>query len=142
MKSVFIKVIRDSYYKDRTIGKVFVDGEFLGYSLEDAYRGNSVKIKKHTAIASGVYEVKIKRSPSKGVDRMYIENVPNFVGIQIHSGNYIKDTDGCILMGLSRTYDGDNSIITDSRKAVDKLFEIVKNAKNSYIEVINLNQIQ
>lgn len=45
-------------------------------------------------------------------------NVPNFEGVRIHSGNKAKDTEGCILVGVTK---GTN-VINNSRDAFNPLF--------------------
>jgi hypothetical protein len=56
-------------------------------------------------------------------------DVPNFEGIRIHSGNDDGDTEGCILVGLSRGKD----MIFDSRLAFVKVKELI-GAKIAYDE--------
>lgn len=141
MKDLFLKLIRENYYEDRTIGRVFINNVFFGFSLEDTVRPKNIKIREKTAIHEGVFLLKIKKSPSKNEERIYIENVPNFVGIQIHSGNDVNDTSGCILIGKKREYKSSKSRIYRSKEAIDELFNIVKIAENAYIEIINLNQV-
>jgi len=57
--------------------------------------------------------------------------VPGFEGVRIHSGNTNHDTEGCILVGRTRSKD----FIGQSRKAFDKLFEKMKKAKNITITI-------
>ena len=59
-------------------------------------------------------------------------NVPNFEGVRIHSGNTNHDTEGCILVGQTRSKD----FIGQSRKAFDKLFKKLETAKEITIEIV------
>jgi len=52
-------------------------------------------------------------------------NVPNFEGVRIHPGNSNHDTEGCILVGRTRSKD----YIGQSRKAFDSLFLKMQKAK-------------
>jgi len=106
-----------------TIGKLSVDGKFECYTLEDVER--AVKIKNETAIPKGKYKVVITPSNRFKRDLPLLQNVPNFEGIRIHSGNTNHDTEGCILVGQTRATD----FIGNSRKAFDKLFAKLKKAK-------------
>ena len=52
-------------------------------------------------------------------------NVPNFEGVRIHPGNVAEDTEGCILVGQTKSLD----FIGNSKKAFAKLFAKMKLAK-------------
>jgi hypothetical protein len=115
-----------------TPGKLYIDGTFECYTLEDVVReipGRPVsewKIKKETAIPVGKYRVIITPSPKrKGRLMPLLLNVPGFAGIQIHSGNDAEDTEGCILLG---TYRESADIIRGSTEAFRKFFEKLKAA--------------
>jgi hypothetical protein len=58
-------------------------------------------------------------------------NVPNFEGVRIHPGNSNHDTEGCILVGTTRSVD----FIGNSRKAFNKLFAKMKTAKDITITI-------
>lgn len=110
-----LKLIRDIQDKDRTLGKLFVNGVRLYYTVEDAVRDE--KIYGKTAIPFGVYNVVITMSHRFRKPLPLLENVPGFEGIRIHSGNTELDTDGCIIVGKTRT----NSGVGQSRIAMDFL---------------------
>lgn len=110
-----------------TIGKLYVDGVFFAYSLEDVDRQletGGKKIKAQTAIPRGVYGVVIDFSTRFQKQMMHVLNVPQFEGIRIHAGNTDKDTEGCILLGKVRS---DNAVF-NSREAVNALFDKVQQA--------------
>ena len=106
-----------------TIGELYVNGVFECYTLEDVER--DVKVKNETAIAKGKYKVVITYSNRFKRDLPLLLNVPNFEGVRIHSGNTNHDTEGCILVGLTRSKD----FVGNSRKAFTKLFNKIKNQK-------------
>jgi len=112
-----------------TIGELYVDGVFECYTLEDIER--DVKIKSETAIPKGSYKVMITMSNRFKRHMPLLLNVPNFEGVRIHAGNTNHDTEGCILVGMTRSKD----FIGKSRKAYDKLFKKMQNAKNITIEI-------
>ncbi len=113
-------------YKSDTciIGELSVDGIFECFTLEDVER--PVKVKGETAIPKGTYKVIINES--KRFKRLLplLLNVPSFEGVRIHSGNTNHDTEGCILVGQTRH----KNYIGQSRKAFNKLFKKMQNAKD------------
>jgi len=113
-----------------TIGELYVNGVFECYTLEDVER--DVKIKNETAIAKGKYKVVITYSNRFKRDLPLLLNVPNFEGVRIHSGNTNHDTEGCILVGLTRSKD----FVGNSRKAFTKLFNKIKNPKEINLTII------
>ena len=86
-----------------TIGKMFLDGNYLCDTLEDVVRPADAKIAGKTAIPAGTYKCKKTWSPRFKKVLPQILNVPNFTGVRIHTGNTAKDTEGCILVGLNKT---------------------------------------
>jgi hypothetical protein len=107
-----------------TIGELYIDGKFECYTLEDKER--KVKIKGETAISKGTYIVGITLSNRFKKLLPILLNVPNFEGVRIHSGNSNHDTEGCILVGTSRSED----YIGNSRLAFGKLFKKMQLAKS------------
>ena len=107
-----------------TIGEMTIDGKFECYTLEDIER--DVKIKCETAIPKGTYKVIINQSNRFKKLMPLVLNVPNFEGIRIHPGNSNHDTEGCILVGQTRSKD----YISKSRKAYEILFAKMKLAKD------------
>lgn len=113
-----------------TIGELYIDGVFECYTLEDVER--DVKIKNETAISKGTYKVIINQSNRFKRLLPLLIDVPNFEGVRIHSGNTNHDTEGCILVGKTRSLD----FIGQSRKAFDSLFKKMQEAKNITIEIL------
>jgi hypothetical protein len=109
--------------ENSTIGELKVDGKFECYTLEDKER--EVKIKCETAIPKGTYKVIINQSNRFKKLLPLLLNVPNFEGVRIHPGNTNHDTEGCILVGRTKSKD----FIGQSRKAFESLFAKMKVAK-------------
>lgn len=115
MKEAKLLVIRDTFTDDTTIGKLFVNGEFFCYTLEDAVRDYGVKVKGDTAIPRGKYKVKISRSSrfKRLMPMVYTESNGyelvnggiSFKGIRIHGGNTHNNTEGCILVAHNKVND-------------------------------------
>lgn len=118
-----LKLIRNIYTRNSTIGDLSVNGKFECFVLEDPVRPE--KIAGITAIPAGTYSVVITRSPKFGRDLPLLEDVPGFEGIRIHPGNSAADTEGCLLPGRTRAMD----FVGESRAAFGALFDQLKQAQ-------------
>jgi len=94
-----------------TPGELFLDGVFECYTLENPAHG----AKPHKAIPAGRYAVDITYSPRFARPLPEVLGVPGFVGIRIHPGNAVADTEGCILVGRTRATDwvGESAVAFD-----------------------------
>lgn len=110
-----------------TISKLFINGTFECFILEDKLRENSSysgftvsyqKIIGKTAIPSGKYKIDITYSQRFKRFLPLLNNVPGFKGVRIHPGNTDKDTEGCLLPGQWTK----GGIVTKSRVTFDALF--------------------
>ena len=126
---IYIKRLHKT--KNSTIGEMTIDGKFECYTLEDVER--DVKIKCETAIPKGTYKVIINKSNRFKKLLPLVLNVPNFEGIRIHPGNTNHDTEGCVLVGRTRSKD----FIGQSRKAFDSLFKKMQDSKEEILLIIS-----
>lgn len=125
---------RDIRTQRSTTSKVYVDGEFECFSIEDRDRRLSTdmpldeitakKVKGQTAIPEGKYKCIVTHSNRFDRPLPLLVNVPGFEGVRIHPGNTSADTEGCLLPGVSRQVD----FVGSSRVAFEKLFIKIKNA--------------
>ncbi len=132
---------KDTY----TIGKLYIDNNYFCDTLEDKdrnlYQFNpvgtimSIKVKGHTAIPKGLYEIMWTYSNRFKRYTPQIMNVPGFDGIRIHSGNTDADTEGCVLLGLNKVV----GRVINSRVTCDKFYDIIekeiKNKKEVWIQI-------
>lgn len=116
-----------------TIGRLYVNGEFYCNTLEDTVRDinkngtfdcGEFKIKGHTAIPYGEYEVIVNYSPKFKRELPRLLNVPHFEGILIHRGNTHKDSSGCVLVGENKK----KGMVLNSTKYELELTRILKEA--------------
>lgn len=132
------KWLKDKY----TIGNLFVDGVFFCNILEDkvidlnkngTFDCGEFKIKGHTAIPYGTYEIDITYSPKFKRELPILLNVPHFEGIRIHRGNTISDTNGCLLTGENKEI----GKVLNSTKYEVELIKLLKQAisKNEKITI-------
>ena len=120
-----LRVNRFKYGPKSTIGSLFIDGVKFCYTLEDVVRKEGSKVNGQTAIPAGTYKVIIDASTRFKRDMPHILEVPNFVGVRIHSGNTDADTEGCILLGIK--IDSDD-FISGSHEAFNQFFIKLKGA--------------
>ena len=112
-----------NYEEHQTTGRfILTENEellFKSYSLELPDLKN---IAFFSCIPVGDYICKIEFSPSHGYC-FHILNVPGRDHILIHSGNYNKDTEGCLLLGEDLTdINGDGlRDVTNSVKTIEAL---------------------
>jgi hypothetical protein len=111
-----MRVTRQVFTDESTIGELTIDGVHQCFTLEDKVRDE--KIFGQTAIPAGRYEVTVSFSNHFKKKLPLLMNVPNFEGVRIHPGNTAKDTKGCILVGMTK---GTN-VVSNSRDAFDALF--------------------
>jgi len=128
---MLIEVKRFEFKDTHTVGKMYVDGVYECYTLEDAVR-NGTKVLGKTAIPIGTYKLIIDASTRFKQDMPHILNVPDFTGVRIHAGNTSADTDGCILLGS--TWAG-KDFIGNSKIAYKKFFDKLKQNKTVSITI-------
>lgn len=139
-----IKVKRKWKKEAYTIGKMYINNEYICDTLEDKDRGLTsnmsvaqicgVKVHGETAIPTGRYLVDMKTvSPRFGGRAQYLFckgrlprlcNTPGYQGVLIHIGNTAKDTDGCIIIGENKAV----GQVLNSTATFRKLYPILKAA--------------
>lgn len=132
-------IIRDTFNTNETLGKLYLNGEFMAHTLERAWADNRKNI---SCIPRGVYDVRV-RTASESATRDYVhllvKKVPGRSYILFHYGNTKKDTRGCILTGLMRRKSNDG--ISYSRKAHTALLErILRDNLAQEIELVIKNR--
>lgn len=91
-----LEVQRKTFTDKSIIGELFLNGAHEAYTLEPPKHDF-----KPCAIPVGTYDVTLRYSPKHGRIIPHVENVPGFSEIEIHIGNFPKDTEGCLLVGQS-----------------------------------------
>ncbi len=129
--TMLIEVKRFEFKDTHTVGKMYVDGVYECYTLEDAVR-NGTKVIGKTAIPIGTYKLIIDASTRFKQDMPHILDVPDFTGVRIHAGNTSADTDGCILLGSSWA---GKDFIGNSKIAYKKFFDKLKQNKTVSITI-------
>lgn len=91
-----LTLIRDVKGDKAILGKLYFNGGIVCYTLENAAK----------AIPCGVYMVQNSKSPKfkRELPLIWNAKVPAKRGIRIHVGNSVKDSSGCVLVGMGRNY--------------------------------------
>ena len=131
---MILQLKRNIFTDDSTIGELSIDGVFICFTLEDKVR--DVKIQNVTAIPYGKYEIAITFSNRFKQYMPLLLKVPNFEGVRIHSGNKSTDTEGCILVGSSKSL----NFIGNSRATYKTLFAKLKTAAKTEKLYINVTK--
>lgn len=125
-----IEVVRFEFGSDYTLSRVLIDGMFVCYAIEDEIRDK--KVKGETAIPYGTYKIGMryspKFSPKTGHDMLWVQDVPGFEYILIHTGNTDDSTEGCLILGdRLGQLDGQRAVL-DSKAAYNKFYPLVSKA--------------
>lgn len=142
-----------------TIGKLYVDGEYVCDTIEDTVRdldkdgkfaNGEVKIPGKTAIPYGRYEITMKvKSPKYSNFSKYswakkydgylprLLNVPHFDGVLIHVGNSALDSEACVLVGENKVVGKVINSVNTFRRLMDEyLVPAKKRNEKIFIEVV------
>ena len=134
-----------------TIGKLYIDEQYICDTLEDTDRGlnqnmslEEIKKKKvygETAIPTGTYKVDMNTISPKFKSRTWAKPyggkiprlvaVPGYEGVLIHPGNKAADSLGCILVG-------ENTVVgqvVNSQATFKKVMNILTKGDNITITI-------
>lgn len=107
---------RELYREDGVFGDLISEsGDLSLLTLEHSY-GLLPKVPK------GEYVCKRTVWHKKGIPTFEITGVPNATRILFHTGNLEQDSEGCVLLGLSRTESTDGVTKIGSSKDAHKRF--------------------
>lgn len=94
---------REPYGEKSTLGELFENGKHFVYTLELPWKSNQHGV---SCIPPGTYQVTLEPSAKFGGRKTpHIKNVPGRDNILIHVGNYPHDTEGCVVVGLTKSKD-------------------------------------
>lgn len=114
-------VLKRIFQNDKyTIGKLYLNGTYLCDTLEPP------KYVNHPCIDKGTYRIGYQYSNKFGRNMPFLLSVNGRVGIMIHSGNYPKDTQGCILVGRNLQ----KGSVSNSKKTFDNVNSIIQGVVN------------
>lgn len=113
-----ITVLRDTYTSLSVTSEVLLDDVQRWYGIEPPNRPGP----KPYCIPAATYKVILAESVHFGMQVPCIQDVPGFTGIEIHPGNFPRNTHGCLCIGEGRAVDD----VTQSRAAFDELMSLLR----------------
>ncbi len=112
--------LKRNYLSDCVQGVMELECGWRCMTIERPDLGNKQSI---SCIPEGVYEYFFRKSPTNG-DVLELRNVVNRTHIQIHIGNWVKNSVGCILVGRTFKLDpGKEPMVTSSTPTMEELLE-------------------
>lgn len=109
---ILVELKRDSYNAQTTLGKLYINGEYFCETLEDTVRATGIKVKRETALPSGIVGmIKLHRSNKFKRDVLLLttDGKVSFSGkgisfsyAYLHGGNKHTHTEGCPLVAKKR----------------------------------------
>lgn len=134
-----VKIERFAYTPHGVFGELSTD-EFKCYSLENPWKNNEPNI---SCIPFGLY--RIKRDDYKGrYPNFRIINPPTGrTNIEMHRGNTIRDTRGCILLGTLYRIDNQYNkyLIVDSKDAMDLWMNVMNGINEAILTIFNRSDL-
>ena len=120
-----LKLVRGKATADAVEGRLYVDGVFECFTVED--RPRDKKIYGVTGIPAGIYKVIVTMSNRFKKRLPEVLDFPGFKGFRILAGNSSKDTEGCIIVGSVNTKD-DDDWVGGSKIAMARLLPKIEDA--------------
>lgn len=127
-----------------TFGRLTLrDGSRI-YTLEPPWRGNEVK---NSCIPEGVYALQLRESPQvrrasggEYTEGWEVADVQGRSFIMFHPGNWVRDTEGCILTGTGFSWEASaGPMVTSSRIAFRALMNALTVSDFWDIKIVNMN---
>lgn len=84
------------------------------------------KVPGATCIPPGEYGIALTLSARFKTELPLVQDVPGFTGIRLHAGNVVEDTDGCILVGLTRSSGTTTPWLGRSREALARVLALFR----------------
>lgn len=118
-------VLKRKFQNDKyTIGRLYLGNVYLCDTLEPPKHVN------HPCIDTGTYPIIYQPSKKFGRNMPFLLNCNGRVGIMIHTGNYPRDTQGCILVGVNITK-GSVSFSKKTFEDVNAIIQAILHLKGS-----------
>ena len=136
-----LNLMRMSTGAESTTGALYIDGEFACFTLEDTKRMK--KVAGETRIPDGLFRIALRteggltakytaRYGSMHRGMLWLQDVPGFEWVYIHTGNKRGHTEGCLLVGdsLNNNQQADG-FVGKSREAYQRIYPQIAGAIES-----------
>jgi hypothetical protein len=136
LASINLLIIRNTFTKVSTIGKLYLNGEEICDTLELPFKDNQRSI---SCIPDGHYKVRLRlarESATRDYLHLLVKDVPDRDYILFHIGNKSSDSRGCVLVGLGTEQD----YVKNSTLAMEILMKEIINLGGENINLIIKNQ--
>lgn len=143
-----MEIILERKYRnaESTEGNLYINGKWFCHTIEDVVRAKpgewkkQLKIYAQTAIPYGRYRVKVTWSPKFKRLLTAILDVPDFIGIRIHSGTSEKSSAGCVIISdkADDGPNGDRNRLIKDNKAMNDLCDLVLKAQKTEMVCIEI----
>jgi hypothetical protein len=112
------------------------DSDYTAITLEHAFEGQPGVFKP--IIPAGDYTCQRYFSPKHGYDVFLVCDVPGHTYVEIHIGDFNKDSDGCVLLGQGTSIDTDGArMLTKSTLAFRQFMELQQDINEFELTVID-----
>ena len=121
-----LTLVRYTRTDEAILGSLYLNGAFICHTLENA----------SNVIPCGMYAVQNSKSPKfkRELPLLHNAQVPASRGIRIHVGNTAKDSQGCVLVGMTReVHLLGGSKLKESKAAETMVTMICRNESNLVI---------
>ena len=138
MKTLRLKRIKSNSMG--TLGLLTIDGVEICQTLELPWVDvelDGISDKNVSCIPDGVYFCKRDYYHAKGYEVFEVQNVKGRDQILIHVGNYLRDTKGCILVGLQSGEANGQYCVYKSLPAFNTLMKILKDENEICLEIVS-----
>ena len=98
----------------------------------------AIKIHGKTAIPTGTYSIQFKVSNKLGYKVPWLQDVPGFEDVYLHIGNYTKDTEGCILVGLNTGVMNDKDLTPYIGQSTAAFMQLMHNLEQDEVNTIEV----
>ncbi len=138
-----ILVFRDTFTPTTTSGKLFINGKYFCFTLEDRMQPHGIKVYGETCIPEGTYYVDVTMSArfkrlmpiffnqTNGYELIKDNN--SWKGLRLHGGNKHTDSDACVLVARTRITP---ELIQGSMES-ELTKELIKLGSKGYITIVN-----
>jgi hypothetical protein len=119
---MILRLTRIAELKGVTLGILTFDGMPRMMTLEPPWKDNEREV---SCIPPGTYKAVRFVSPKHGTT-FQLTNVPDRDSIEFHPGNSLRDTKGCILVGMKVTDDYGMPMLVNSDNAMKVFRELTR----------------